>query len=263
MLGIAPLAGLPVGGFRFVQAGNAYILTADAGVYAITGTAASLKAGRLLVAYDNLIPNGRFSLDTVGWTVDGADTSFDAINGMGVLALGPTAVDGFTHVAIAVTPGQLYNLSGILKASGYLLTANPGAYVLTGTAADLFYDSNLLELEDLTLTDVGAGPGQHVGYKVKPTGVIVESFSDMRTRRSWLPRGADGSDYEIRATHISGDVPVGTYDTWLQLNTARNWTLTENAVGTLSGVIFIEIRLIGTTPAGTSATITMTVTRTA
>lgn len=262
MLGFAPIGASPIGGLRFTSASSGYTLTAAPGSYSITGTAAAPKYARIFHVYDELILNGRFSLDTSGWAVDGADTTFTAVSGEGVLALGPTAADGFAYAAITVVPGQLYTLTGKLKSSGYLFTTDPGAFTVTGSAADLIYDSNILALEDLTLTDVGVGP-QHVGYKLKPSGAIVETYSDRRFREDWLPRGADGKDYEVRATHLSGDTPTGTFGTWLQLDTSREWDLREDVVGTLSGSMFVEIRLIGTTTTGASATITMTATRTA
>jgi hypothetical protein len=47
----------------------------------MTGSPASLKVGRLLRAYDNLILNGQFTLDTANWTVQGSDTTFVSASG--------------------------------------------------------------------------------------------------------------------------------------------------------------------------------------
>jgi len=71
-----------------------------------------------------------------------------------------------------------------------------------------------------------------------------------------------GSDYECKATQVSGDAVSGdTLGTWLSLLGSRSWSLSANApAGTTdskSGVIFVEIRRAGTTQVLASANITI------
>jgi hypothetical protein len=94
---------------------NAYVLTADPGSYAITGTAASIKASRRLFAYEQLIPGlaaGGFTfLDLSGWTVSGL--TFTLVNGTADL-VDASGGSGVAYRAIAVNPGQQYTLQGYL-----------------------------------------------------------------------------------------------------------------------------------------------------
>jgi hypothetical protein len=132
----------PAGNVVVLNFINPLIFTADAGTYALSGSPASLKYGRILRAYDNLILNGTFSADTSHWTVDGADTTFTSVNGKGVLTLGPAAAGGYAWQSISVVPGQRYTLSARLRpTNAYVLSASPGSYAVTGTAAALTHGS--------------------------------------------------------------------------------------------------------------------------
>jgi hypothetical protein len=109
---------------------NAYVLTADAGSYTLAGAAASIKAGRLLRAYGELVVTGEFETsDVSGWTISGADTTLPVVSGEGRLTLGPGAAGGYAYQAIAVTPGQPYTIDT------HLIVGSAGSGLSIGTAA--------------------------------------------------------------------------------------------------------------------------------
>jgi hypothetical protein len=217
---------------------NAYVLTADAGSYALSGTAAAIKAGRLLRAYNNLIVNGRFTVDASGWSVAGADTTFGAVAGVGVLALGPAASGSYAYQAVAVTPGQPYTLSALLKPrNAYVLTADPGSYSLAGTAANLLLGSGGVssdfdgqEVEELTSC---AWIISNDGFTYKKTRGNTHPLTQSV---AWIVPQLHMSDYECRATDthdVRTEVTApGTFGTWLDLASDHEWgwdTLTTGA----------------------------------
>lgn len=236
-----------------------YTLSADPGVLAVSGSAAALKVARVMRAYTDLIPNGRFSLNAAGWSIDGADTAIAAVGGEGVLTLGPAASGGFAWVEVPVTPGKRYTLSGRLKSSGYVLNANSGSYAIAGTAATLSQSTLAVFIEDTDLFDDGTFIAR-VGYKLRPDGLCIETFSDTRLRHDWLPASASGADYEVRATKTSGTTPSGDLvNTWLRVNVNRHWDLTRSgSSGTTTCTLFVEVRPYGGGAVLASGTITMT-----
>lgn len=127
MLGIAPLGALPYGGFP-APTGNAYTLTAAVGAYTLAGIGPTLRAGRRVNAYTELVTNPTFNTDTSGWTLAGTDTTFTSANGMGVLALGPGANSSYVYQSIPVTIGKTYRLQ---------VTTGPG----TGALAEFMVGS--------------------------------------------------------------------------------------------------------------------------
>lgn len=67
----------------------------------------------------------------------------------------------------------------------------------------------------------------------------------------WNTGGVDPSDYELRATHMSGTQPTGVFDTWRSMNQINSYTQNSGVLNvTVSGVIKLEIR-----PAGGGAVI--------
>jgi hypothetical protein len=65
----------------------------------------------------------------------------------------------------------------------------------------------------------------------------------------WVnPKSAAPGSYEIRATLVSGDTPVGTLGSWLALTSNRTWSLTKlsGVAGSRQSELTVEIRL-GTT----------------
>lgn len=80
---------------------------------------------------------------------------------------------------------------------------------------------------------------------------------------NWIrPTSAAGNAYEARATVTSGSLTSGTTGTWLALGTSRQWTLSTIFVGTVSCVFTIEIRNATSLTILSTATITLTATKT-
>lgn len=76
---------------------------------------------------------------------------------------------------------------------------------------------------------------------------------------TWRDVGSN-PDFEVRATHVSGSTPTGTYGSWLALTSTRDWILGRSTVGTSSGVVDFEIRNASTLAVLDTARITFSVT---
>lgn len=218
-----------------------FTLSADGGSYALTGSSLAPKFARTMKMYNELVVNGKFPLNTDGWIVDGADTTFTSIDGVGVLDLGPAAADGYAYQQVTVNPGQRYTLSAFLRpTNAYRLTATPGAYSITGTAATL-----------TTGTGGGGDPVTFSGdsvvgtryaqwtlsfdgyiYKRHNSGAAVQSGS-------WISPQIGMSDYEVRATLVSGDDPGGSQGVWVDVG--QTWGFTDTDIDQ-SCTLLIEIR---------------------
>jgi hypothetical protein len=76
---------------------------------------------------------------------------------------------------------------------------------------------------------------------------------------TWLVTGTV-ADYEVRATLNSGALTSGTVGSWLSLSTSRSWnvTRTDDAAGTTSASMLVEIRVAATTTVIDSATVDFT-----
>jgi hypothetical protein len=62
----------------------------------------------------------------------------------------------------------------------------------------------------------------------------------------WIdPVSAGTGNYEVRASGLSGDTPGGTFDTWLNLGTNRQWTISRSSNGTSGCSFTLEIRPAG------------------
>jgi hypothetical protein len=258
----------PLGSAVFINFTNPQVLTADAGTYVMTGSPASLKVGRLLRAYDNLILNGQFTLDTANWTVNGSDTTFVSASKQGELALGPAASGGFAWQAVSVVPGKRYNLSAFLKPSGYYLSADPGSYVMTGTDATLTPGGGgSTDIADYSLSESGSG-AIGIGIEFKPDGDVYRSSNKTpfeTVLQSWLPAFDSTTNYRMRATYVSGVHGSGTFGSWVSLNSIQEWGLTQSSIGTISTTVFLELQRSDGAGGYTlidTATITITGTRT-
>lgn len=74
---------------------------------------------------------------------------------------------------------------------------------------------------------------------------------------TWLLSGS-ASDYDARATLVSGAVSSGTLNTWLNLGTTRSWTRTQTVAGSSAVTLQIEIRLAATGTVLATAQTTLT-----
>jgi hypothetical protein len=70
----------------------------------------------------------------------------------------------------------------------------------------------------------------------------------------WWTKGSNPNAY-VRATLQSGDTPSGTLNTWLQLNTTRQWSVTASAQGQVRfSSLLIQISLDGGNTVASSGT---------
>jgi hypothetical protein len=70
----------------------------------------------------------------------------------------------------------------------------------------------------------------------------------------WWTKGSNQNAY-VRATLQSGNTPSGTLNTWLQLNTTRQWSVTASNPGAImSSTLLIQISLDGGNTVASSGT---------
>ena len=74
----------------------------------------------------------------------------------------------------------------------------------------------------------------------------------------WLSGSTTGSDYECRATIVSGTLSSGTTGSWLALSSDRRWTVTRVAPGDKTCILTIEIGLVGTSTTLSTGEVTLT-----
>lgn len=106
----------------------------------------------------------------------------------------------------------------------------------------------------LTSSDVSTSTAT---YGVNNNGTVVDRNSSIL--ETWLLGGGTASDYEIRATAVSGTVTGGTIGSWENLGTSRVWYLTNNNAGnsTKVAVISVSIRLASSGVVQDTASITL------
>jgi hypothetical protein len=118
-------------GYSYYESGAAgYTLTADAGTYTLTGTAAGTRAQRRIVA-----AGGTYAL---AGTAAALRIARRIVAGGGTYSLTGTAA-GLRAARAMPAAGGAYALTGTAAnfAKGYRMVAAAGAYSLTGTAAGL------------------------------------------------------------------------------------------------------------------------------
>ncbi len=95
-------------------------------------------------------------------------------------------------------------------------------------------------------------------YQLANTRDVV--ISPGSTSDDWADAALTASDFECRATIVSGSVSTGTTGSWLGLGTSRTWTRTRtsNVEGDDVVVLTIEIRDVATSTVQATATITLT-----
>ena len=80
------------------------------------------------------------------------------------------------------------------------------------------------------------------GYRLNSSGIVESrAVTTYATLETWLTAGT-ASNYEVRATVTSGTLSSGTTGSWLNLGTAREWTVARATVGTKQAIFTVEIR---------------------
>jgi hypothetical protein len=116
----------------------------------------------------------------------------------------------------------------------------------------------------ITLSGVGVsstGTGtQTATYTLESDGDVITATTPGGSvdAGDWIvPKASAPSDYEVRATLVSGTLSTGTTGSWLALSSNRSWTLTRVVVGVADQVeLTIEIRK-GSGATLASATVTL------
>jgi hypothetical protein len=87
------------------------------------------------------------------------------------------------------------------------------------------------------------------GYRLNVNKNIQEYdnnvFGYENTGLTWMGAGT-ASNFQVRATIVSGSVSSGTIGTWENLGTTRTWTRQRIAVGVVVCTLTIEIRDVAT-----------------
>jgi hypothetical protein len=181
----------------------AYTLAADPGSYAITGTAAALKAGHRLFAYQQLIPGlnafGSLFTDLSGWTVTGL-TSFTLTNGSAVL-VDSSGGSGVAYRAIAVNPGQQYTLEG------YLVDTSAPMGMAVGTTAGGQQLGSVLSFANGTVftSNPATNPAKSITFTAPVSGTVYVSMflgTSGQGRAAYL-RMEQAGRYQLSGTDVS------------------------------------------------------------
>lgn len=119
------------------------------------------------------------------------------------------------------------------------------------------------ELTARTLRGMQALPGAtyaRAQYRIQANGLVRSNniAGTPTTLETWLVSGVN-SDFEVRATYVSGDVPAGPLNTWEDLTTDCVWTndVTSTTPIVSTAVITVEIRRKSDNVVLTTATITL------
>lgn len=102
--------------------------------------------------------------------------------------------------------------------------------------------SDLVQIQDELIFASGVGSAS-AEYELSHTGDIFRIVNSMPTDiGDWITPKVRMSDYECRATLVSGSLSSGTTGTWLSLSQRRQWTLFRFVSGPQTTVLQIEIR---------------------
>jgi hypothetical protein len=216
----------------FNVAGGGATITGDSGSYTLTGTAATLKAGRKLAA-----DSGTYNLTGTAATLKvGRKLTADS----GTYTLTGTAVAFKRGYALGAESGT-YTVSGTsvnLKA-GRKLTADSGSYTLTGTDVTLNYSpagSYNLTAESGTYTLTGTAATLKVSRKLTAdSGAYTLTGTDV-TLSKGVKLTADSGSYTLTGSNVA------FARTYVLTAESGAYTLTGTSAGlTWSGAPVVEV----------------------
>lgn len=120
--------------------------------------------------------------------------------------------------------------------------------------------SGTIAITDRLLLDTPFYPSEgEAWYGLNASGTVtLKDENGVTTPVGEWANGATASDYEVRATTASGDLPTSgdVLASWLNLGTSRYWAWTKTGIGLLNGAITVEIRDVATSTVQDTATIT-------
>lgn len=129
----------------------------------------------------------------------------------------------------------------------------------TSSGNKLVYSSESVSISNLTVYSFSFSIST-ARYTLESDGDIITATTSLGAvdAGDWItPKSAAPSDYQVRATLVSGTLTSGTTGTWLELTTNATWTRNAATANTYNEcVLTIEIRK-GTGSVLTSATITL------
>lgn len=131
--------------------------------------------------------------------------------------------------------------------------------VLAAFLATLNSSSESVALSNATIAATGGG-SQTASYTLESDGDIIHTTTLFGAidAGDWItPKTAAPSDYEVRATIVSGTLSSGTAGSWLALTSNHTWTKSMPIAGSSECVLTIEIRK-GAGSVLSTATITLT-----
>lgn len=154
------------------------------------------------------------------------------------------AAGAWTNIATTVKR----NAAGSWVQVGLVKRRLSGAWVTIWSAA---------AITDQYITSVGPTGPRTAGYRLNTSGIAESRVQTAYTTiETWRVVGA-ASDYEVRATLVTGDaLTSGTVGTWQALSSSREWLISTPTHGSMLSELLIEIR----TTAGVvvdSATVTL------
>ena len=121
-----------------------------------------------------------------------------------------------------------------------------------------------VQLTDTSVNRTVAGGTAVATYRLDAAGTISKTVfgGGISVYETWLLSGVN-SDYQVRATLLSGGPLSGTAGTWQACSTSRTWTVSDAVADAneVAASVLIEIRDVATTTVLTSATIAMSAMR--
>jgi len=114
-----------------------------------------------------------------------------------------------------------------------------------------FAASGGVSLKDVSIRAFVFDPDDsYAGYRIGSDGKTYRaagnllSWSVSPSNPDWVTPNGDASNYECRATLLSGTLSSGTTGSWLPLTSTRDWHVLRTFIGTNSASILVEIRPI-------------------
>lgn len=108
----------------------------------------------------------------------------------------------------------------------------------------MFATSGAVAISNQDIHDTTIGPTAEAQYTLALSGAassVTSGGGSVPISGEWLTSGSS-SDFEVRATIVSGSVTSGTIGSWENLGTTRTWTRDRGAIGISTVVLTIEIR---------------------
>lgn len=139
-------------------------------------------------------------------------------------------------------------------------------WVRDGGTWKQFFGALTIALTPGTISAVNPLGNAVAGIRFNVAGVLqhLRNTTYSNVTGEWATATVDGADYEVYATlgTSSGvNSSTGTFGSWLNLGTAREWTITRSSVGVATRDITFQIRPAGGGDVLASATITLDVER--